>query len=393
MKKLAFISPIFHPQAFGGSERLALEIAVLLSKEFEIHIYTSCARNYLTWRNEFQPGTEIFGSMFIHRFPVSEERDIKKFNSFYSKILKKFPNVSEREYSKWLELQGPNTPSLISRLASDADSYDCAVFFSYLYFPVLKTIPLFKGKAVFCPAVHDEPPIYFPMYKEAFSDDLLYSFHTPEERDLFQKIFGFSPAKSFISGMNVVLPKLERLPGSILDFPYILYVGRVEKGKNVHRLIEFFLEWKNLCSHPHKLVIVGGGDELEKDDMVVQTGYVDEQTKFTFLKNCSVFINPSPHESFSISLMEAWLMERPVLVNGDCDVLRAHCVRSNGGLFYSDSESFTSMLNFFVNSSEKSERMGRNGKEYVTRNYSTERIHQIWMKALNEFIFQSELNI
>ncbi|HNO27029.1 MAG TPA: hypothetical protein PKK94_28880, partial [Leptospiraceae bacterium] len=132
MKKLAFISPIFHPQAFGGSERLALEIAVLLSGEYEIHIYTSCARNYLSWKNEFSPGTEVFGSMYIHRFPVTYERDIRKFNSYYSRILRQFPNVSEKEYSKWLELQGPNTPSLISRLSSDADNFDSAVFFSYL---------------------------------------------------------------------------------------------------------------------------------------------------------------------------------------------------------------------------------------------------------------------
>ncbi len=393
MKRLAFISPIFHPQAFGGSERLALEIATLLSKEFEIHIYTSCARNYLSWRNEFSAGTEMFGSMFIHRFPTEEERDIGKFNSYYSKILRKFPNVSEKEYSKWLELQGPNTPSLISRLTADEENFDCAVFFSYLYYPVLKTIPLFKGKAVFCPAVHDEPPIYFPMYQETFTDDLVYSFHTPEEKLLFSKIFGYVPSKSFISGMNVVLPQPDKKPGTILDFPYILYVGRVERGKNVHRLIDFFLEWKKMSTHPHKLVIVGGGDQLEKNEIIIQTGYVDEQLKYSFLKNCSVFINPSPNESFSISLMEAWLSERPVLVNGESDVLRAHCIRSNGGLYYSDSESFISMLNFLVNSPDKSERMGRNGKDYVSKNYSSERIRQIWIRALSEFVFESELNI
>lgn len=393
MKKLAFISPIFHPQAFGGSERLALEIAVLLSGEYEIHIYTSCARNYLSWKNEFSPGTEVFGSMHIHRFPVTYERDIRKFNSYYSRILRQFPNVSEKEYSKWLELQGPNTPSLISRLSSDADNFDSAVFFSYLYFPVLKTIPLFKGRAVFCPAVHDEPPVYFPIYKEAYTDDLVYSFHTPEEKILFSRIFGYTPSKSFISGMNVVLSESDEHPDSILDFPYVLYVGRVEKGKNVHKLIEFFLEWKKQSSHPHKLVIVGGGDLLEKNEMVVQTGYVNEQQKYLFLKHCSVFINPSPHESFSISLMEAWLSEKPALVNGESDVLRAHCVRSNGGLYYSDSESFVSMLNFFMNNPEKSERMGHNGSEYVRKNYSSERIRQIWTRALNEFVFDSELNI
>lgn len=193
--------------------------------------------------------------------------------------------------------------------------------------------------------------------------------------------------------MNVVLPQPDKKPGTILDFPYILYVGRVERGKNVHRLIDFFLEWKKMSTHPHKLVIVGGGEQLEKNEIIIQTGYVDEQLKYSFLKNCSVFINPSPNESFSISLMEAWLSERPVLVNGESDVLRAHCIRSNGGLYYSDSESFISMLNFLVNSPDKSERMGRNGKDYVSKNYSSERIRQIWIRALSEFVFESELNI
>lgn len=68
--------------------------------------------------------------------------------------------------------------------------------------------------------------------------------------------------------------------------------------------------------------------------------------------------------------MEAWLKEKPVLVNARSDVLKGHCIRSNGGLFYSDRKSFFATLNFILDHPIESIEMGKNGKKYVEQNFN-----------------------
>ena len=70
--------------------------------------------------------------------------------------------------------------------------------------------------------------------------------------------------------------------------------------------------------------------------------------------------------------MEAWLLEVPVLVNNDSEILRAHCNRSNAGLYYSDQDSFSATMNYLLSSSEVRKKMGANGKRYVEMNYTRE---------------------
>ena len=53
-----------------------------------------------------------------------------------------------------------------------------------------------------------------------------------------------------------------------------------------------------------------------------------QEHKFGLLAAADALINPSPHESFSIVVIEAMLVGTPVLVNGRCPPLRGHCENS-----------------------------------------------------------------
>ena len=78
---------------------------------------------------------------------------------------------------------------------------------------------------------------------------------------------------------------------------------------------------------------------------------------------------PSPYESLSLLALEAFAVGTPVLANARSDVLVDHCLRSNAGLFYADREEFVEALQLLLGDEGLRAGMGRNGREYVRRNY------------------------
>ena len=94
-------------------------------------------------------------------------------------------------------------------------------------------------------------------------------------------------------------------------------------------------------------------------------------------------IMPSVFESLNIAILESWLCGTPVLVNGRCDVLKAQCRRSNGGLWYDNYTEFEACLTFLLNNEDTSATMARNGKSYVEQNYGWEKIISVYTRAFN----------
>ena len=78
---------------------------------------------------------------------------------------------------------------------------------------------------------------------------------------------------------------------------------------------------------------------------------------------------PSPYESLSVIVLEAWAMGRPVLVNAACRVLEGQCVRSGGGLFYRGYAEFAEALRVLVADPALGRALGRAGRAYVRREY------------------------
>ncbi len=84
---------------------------------------------------------------------------------------------------------------------------------------------------------------------------------------------------------------------------------------------------------------------------------------------------PSPYESLSIVLLEAWKLGPPVLANGRCRVLVGQCLRSGGGLFY---DGYAEFRESGPRCCWPAATCGRpsaaQGREYVEREYSWEQV-------------------
>ena len=67
---IAFVVQRYGPEITGGSESLARALAERLAAEYQITVFTTCARDYVTWRNEWPAGEEeIAGVRARRRLP------------------------------------------------------------------------------------------------------------------------------------------------------------------------------------------------------------------------------------------------------------------------------------------------------------------------------------
>ena len=69
---------------------------------------------------------------------------------------------------------------------------------------------------------------------------------------------------------------------------------------------------------------------------------------------------------------EAWLMETPTLVNGNCKVLKQQTRSSNGGLYYYTYDEFSTALQLLLDDVGLRRQLGRQGRSFVAANYEWE---------------------
>jgi glycosyltransferase involved in cell wall biosynthesis len=98
-------------------------------------------------------------------------------------------------------------------------------------------------------------------------------------------------------------------------------------------------------------------------------GYVNERTRDALIAHARVLMQPSPYESLSIVLLEAWNYGTPALVNARCAVLKGQTVRADGGLYYRDRYEFSEALDYLLAHPDVARRLGSQGREYVDREY------------------------
>ena len=115
---------------------------------------------------------------------------------------------------------------------------------------------------------------------------------------------------------------------------------------------------------------------IPKHPRIHHLGFVTDADKFDAIAASELLIMPSYFESLSMVALEAWAMGKPVLANAKCDVLQGQCLRSNAGLFYQDRDEFVECAKLLLADDRLRDRMGRNGKEYVKKNYRWDVIMQ-----------------
>ncbi|MBI4320010.1 MAG: glycosyltransferase family 4 protein [Chloroflexi bacterium] len=387
--KIAFVVQRYGCEVNGGSETLCRWVAEHLAKYFEVHVVTTCALDYLTWENSFPPGLEVINDVVVHRFAVGKTRDVDDFTRFSEKVF--IQPHSYLDELEWMERQGPYSPDLLGFIRASRQQFDAFIFFTYLYFPTFFGLQLVPEKSLLVPTAHNEPQIYLDIFRTTFHLPRFLVYNTEAECRFVQKRFGNAHIPSQVVGTGVDLqPGMEpdefRRANNIAG-PFVLYVGRVHQSKGCQQLFDDFISFKQENPIDLKLVLMGKENmPVPHHPDIVSLGFVSEGEKVAGLRASSLVIVPSYYESLSLTTLEAWLAEKPVLVNGRCEVLREHCQRSDGGLYYATYDEYKECLGLLCRDAALRQRLAINGREYVAANYTWPTIERKYRDILEEVI-------
>jgi glycosyltransferase involved in cell wall biosynthesis len=380
--EVAFVVQRYGEGITGGSESLARAVAERLACDYRITVFTSCARDYVTWRNELPAGLERLGGVDVRRFPSERERDLEAFNAF-AEPRYGLEAATRAEELEFLRLQGPEVPGLVDALRAERERFSAFVFFTYLYYPTYWGLAAVPERAALVPTTHDEPPLRFSIYREVFAAPRAFGCLTPAEEALVRRRFDPGARPIVLTGMGVDVPAapdaaaFEARHG--IDRPYAIYAGRIDAGKGCAEMLAHHARYRQQRKDALDLILIGRLAMPEpRQDGVRYLGFLPEGEKAAALAGARAVVCPSPFESLSIALLEGLALGTPGLVNARSEVLKEHCLRSGASLYYEDGDEYAEALDLLARDPALRAALGASGRRYVEAEYRWDIVLDRW---------------
>jgi glycosyltransferase involved in cell wall biosynthesis len=373
--KLGLVVPRYGTEIVGGTEhwlRLLCEHLVAM-KQWEVEVFTTCATSAATWRDELPPGDGALHGVTVHRHRSLSGRD-PRYAELNAVIRDDPAGVSDEVAYRFVELVGPVCPDVLDQAA--ASDCDLIAVTPYLFWPAVHGTPRFGRRTIFHGAAHDEPELHLRIMQRVFTSVGGFAFNSQAERALVERNFPVAQLPASVIGNSVSEgngdPAQARLAlGLSPDEAFVLCVGRVERDKGSHALADLWRRYRRRHRDAPRLVFLGPVHEaLAADGDVIVAGRQPEEVKWGALRGCEFLIAPSPWESFSLVILEAWLAGRPVVVNAVCAATVEQCRRGGGGLAFSDVVEFDVVVDRLLADRTLRDHLARRGGDYARRQFS-----------------------
>jgi glycosyltransferase involved in cell wall biosynthesis len=379
--KLACVVHRFGADIAGGSEGHCRLIAEHLAPLHDVTVITTCARDHLTWRNHYPAGEtrlrvdgasagQAGATLRVLRFPVARERDMRRFMDLSDLIAA--DRATPEEQDQWFRENGPDSPELLAHLRRHGAEFDRVLFWAYRYAGSYFGLPLAADRSVLVPTAEEDPLIHADVLGAYFALPKGFLFLTPEEEALVAaRMASGTPSAVIGSGLDPAAETVDLSPLDALGLhdPFVLYLGRVDPNKGCQALIRHFLRYAE-SGQRVQLVMAGPASMPIPDHPRIRAlGFVDEPLREALLEKARALMVPSPYESLSMVLLEAWNHGLPALVNARCQVLRGQVRRADGGLYYGSAVEFIAGLDYLLDHPEAARQLGRQGRAYVEREY------------------------
>jgi glycosyltransferase involved in cell wall biosynthesis len=385
--KLAIVVQRYGADINGGAEQHARYIAERLSRHASVEVVTTCARDYVTWKNELPAGAEQINGVTVRRFPVAHQRTPQDFGRRSQRVFESAHSLADE--LAWLESEGPASPALIGHVEQAARDLDFVILFSYRYYHAWHLARRVPDKAVLVPTAERDATIGLSIFGPIFRGVRALMYNSPEERAMIQAASGNASVPGVVVGVGSDVPERtdpERFRRKFrMQRPFAIYIGRIDENKGCGELFSHFQRYAAAFPRGMDLVLIGRAVmDVPKHPRIHHLGFLDDRDKFDALAASDLLIMPSYFESLSMVALEAWALGKPVLANGHCDVLRGQCIRSNAGLYYERYEEFVEALYSLESNGPLNARLGRNGRDFFKQHYAWSVIERKYLDMLEQ---------
>jgi len=370
--KVAVVVQRYGQAINGGAELHARYIAEHLARHGQVDVLTTCATDYVTWRNELQPGVETVNGVSVRRFRVKHERDPRVFGKRSDRVFEQRHSVGDE--LDWLDAEGPTSPALVDYVGKHAADYDFCLFFSYRYYHAYYGSRAAGDRAILVPTAERDATIGLSIFRPLFRSVRAVMYNSPEERAMIHAVSGNQSVPGVVVGIGSHVPNNPQ-PARFrqkynIRGPFAIYVGRIDLNKGCKELFEFFQGYLKDPTGKLSLILIGNSLLPVPDHARIRhLGFLDDTDKFDAMAAADLLVMPSYYESLSMVALEAWALGRPVLANGKCDVLKGQCIRSNAGLYYETYAEFVGTLEAIEQNRWLAGSLGRNGRQYFKDHY------------------------
>jgi len=371
-RSVAFVTPRYGAGVIGGSEAVMREAAHgFADRGFDVEVLTTCASSHYTWANELPAGTTHDGLVRVHRFPIDHAPSLDA----WAKVdlrLHQGERLGPDDELRWASGRF-RVPALYHHLLGS--THDAVVFSPYLAWTTVACVPAVADRAIVMPCFHDEDAARLGLFRGLLGGSAAAWFLSEPERDLAASLGPLGPRPS-VTGAGVHVPDghdPQRFRSRYgVSRPFALYAGRRELLKGWDRLADTFLAARAYLDLDLDLVTFGANDlreDLREAPGIIDLGALPDEDVADAFAAATVYVQPSRNESFSRTLMEAWLAGTPVLADGGGAVVAWHVRRSRAGLLYGDDHELARALQLVASQPEAARRLAAPGRAYVLEHY------------------------
>jgi glycosyltransferase involved in cell wall biosynthesis len=382
--RIAIVPARFGDEVVGGSEAVLREMGDgLAARGWDVDVLTTCARSHYDWKNEYPPGVARVGDVNVHRFRTVRDGERTHRDVLEGRIQLGLP-IDRDEQDVWLH-GNVRVPDLFHHVVREQANYRAIILSPYLFWTTATCWQIAPHKTVVMPCLHDEHYAYLDVFRPELSEAAQVWFLSEPEHELAHKLGAVGPHRVTGAGVHEA-PSYDGSRFAVPQ-PSVLYAGRREDGKGWPQFLGAFTRAVVEFGADLHLVTVGVGPidaAPAVADRVHDLGFLPTEQIGDAFAAVTAYVQPSPNESFSRTLMEAWLAETPVIANAASAVVAWHCKRSGAGVVYETAEELVQALVMLASDPHALDGMAAAGREYVLREYAWPRVLDGIEEALEE---------
>lgn len=288
MIKVAITSH-WEPWHVGGIERVVANMARYLKNNFEIEIYCTGDKTYeRSWRGIPVHIFKCYTKSYGYAPKMRKELEKTAFNIIHAHGFTTYCSYAAARIKK-------NRLLILNPYYHDSGSTMLYDIMRRIYDPLIGRYILNEVDTLIC--------------------------ISKTEKTMLERRFNIKNKRIETIPLGIDADIIKKSQPFDFDKKLILYVGRLEKYKNIHLIIQTL----PYLPKEYLLYIIGEGGykseliklikKLQLVERVKILGKVPDEDVYKWMKTCSVFVTLSDMESFGLTVIEALAAGRPVVVN------------------------------------------------------------------------------